>query len=220
MHRLPQCHENRKLNTKTYIKELNRIPHCHHGYPHARHTSSDLKSNIQSNITKPQRARLNSSQQDREREETPYDPTILMKLVIHQDRAKSRTRERERDQTHSYWCIPSAPRVNYSLLVMETAGMMKMVSGDGFPLWQGARTGSRLVFHGYRGLRWRNSRFRFLSGGYGIYKSIWHWKQVRGHPRGPQALGARPGGGRAPWLMASLVTPWHSSGAPWVSSGP
>ena len=42
--------------------------------------------------------------------------------------------ERERDQTHSYWYIPSAPRVNYSLLVMESAGMMKMATGDGFPL--------------------------------------------------------------------------------------
>ena len=36
--------------------------------------------------------------------------------------------ERERDQTHSYWYIPSAPRVNYSLLVMESAGMMKMAT--------------------------------------------------------------------------------------------
>jgi hypothetical protein len=43
---------------------------------------------------KPQRARLNSSQEDREGE-TPYDPNILTKLVVHQDRAKSRTRERE-----------------------------------------------------------------------------------------------------------------------------
>ena len=41
---------------------------------------------------------------------------------------------RERDQTHSYWYIPSAPRVNYSLLVMDSAGMMKMASGDGIPL--------------------------------------------------------------------------------------
>ena len=41
--------------------------------------------------------------------------------------------ERERDQTHSYWYIPSAPRVNYSLLVMETAGMIKIASGDGSP---------------------------------------------------------------------------------------
>ena len=27
-------------------------------------------------------------------------------------------RERERDQTHNYWYISSAPRVNYSLLVI------------------------------------------------------------------------------------------------------
>ena len=38
--------------------------------------------------------------------------------------------ERERDQTHSYWYIPSAPRVNYSLLVMDSAGMMNMVTGS------------------------------------------------------------------------------------------
>ena len=43
---------------------------------------------------KPQRERLNSSQQDREGR-TPYDPTILTKLMVHQDHAKSRTRERE-----------------------------------------------------------------------------------------------------------------------------
>ena len=43
-------------------------------------------------------------------------------------------RERERDQTHSYWYIPSAPRENYSLLVMESTGMMKMATGEGFPL--------------------------------------------------------------------------------------
>jgi len=74
------------------------------------------------------------------------DPTILKNLTVHQDRAKSRIRERgrERDQTHSYWYIPSAPRVNYSLLIMEIAGMMKMVSGDDFPLRQGARIGLQM----------------------------------------------------------------------------
>ena len=41
--------------------------------------------------------------------------------------------ERERDQTHSFWYIPSAPRMNYSLLVMKSAGMMKMATGDGSP---------------------------------------------------------------------------------------
>ena len=48
-------------------------------------------------------------------------------------------RERERDQTHNYWYIPSAPRVNYSLLVMDSAGMMKMASGDGIPPLAGCR---------------------------------------------------------------------------------
>ena len=50
-----------------------------------------------------------------------------------QEHERERERERERDQTHSYWYIPSAPRVNYSLLVMESAGMMKMATGEGFP---------------------------------------------------------------------------------------
>ena len=52
-----------------------------------------------------------------------------------------KTRERERDQTHSYWYIPSAPRENYSILTMGSTGMMKMASGEGSPLHQGARTG-------------------------------------------------------------------------------
>ena len=51
-----------------------------------------------------------------------------------QEHERERERERERDQTHSYWYIPSAPRVNYSLLVMESAGMMKMATGDDSPL--------------------------------------------------------------------------------------
>ena len=42
-------------------------------------------------------------------------------------------RERERDQTHNYWCIPSALRVNYSLLIIESAEMMKMATEEGFP---------------------------------------------------------------------------------------
>ena len=42
--------------------------------------------------------------------------------------------------------------MNYSLLVMESVGMMKMATGEGSPLRQGAGTGSRLVFGGYRGL--------------------------------------------------------------------
>ena len=51
-------------------------------------------------------------------------------------------RERERDQTHSYWYIPSAPRENYSLLFMESTGMMKMATGEGFPPPAGCWNGS------------------------------------------------------------------------------
>ena len=50
---------------------------------------------------------------------------------------------RERDQTHSYWYKPSALRVNYSLLIMETAGMMKMASGDASPSGRVLKKGSR-----------------------------------------------------------------------------
>ena len=63
---------------------------------------------------------------------------------------------RERDKTHSYLYKPSAPRVDYSLLIVVAAEMMKMATGDDSPLRQGAGTGSRLVFVGYRGLRRRN----------------------------------------------------------------
>ena len=82
MPRLPQCHlGNPQVDFKTYIKWLNIIPHCHHGYPHARHTSSVLKSKIFNPIImKLQREKLNSSQQDREGK-TPYDPSILTKAA-------------------------------------------------------------------------------------------------------------------------------------------
>jgi hypothetical protein len=46
--------------------------------------------------------------------------------------------------------------VDYSLLIMVAVRMMKMATGDDLPLRQGAGTGSRLVFLGYRGLRRRN----------------------------------------------------------------
>ena len=101
---------------------------------------SQIHKNIQSDNSETSRVKLNSSQEDIEGE-TPYDPTIVTKLAVHQDHVKSRTRERERGQTHSYWYIPSAPRVDYSLLVIESAGMMKMATGDGSPLRQGVGTG-------------------------------------------------------------------------------
>jgi hypothetical protein len=56
-----------------------------------------------------------------------------IKIVPNEEHERERERERERDQTHSYWYIPSASMVNYSLLIMETTGIMKMASSDDFP---------------------------------------------------------------------------------------
>src|SRR3954462_8416545 len=100
---------------------------------------------------------------------------------------------RERDQTHSYWYIPSAPRVNYSLLVMESAGMMKMATGEGSPLRKGAGTRSQLVFGGYTGLRERNSHSLLFPAGVMVYIYIYIYRRkkyvrgatrVEGAPRG------------------------------------
>ena len=121
-----------------------------------------------------------------------------------QEHERERERERERgDQTHSYWYIPSAPRVNYSLLVMERVGMMKMATGEGSPLRQGAGTASRLVFGGYSGLRRRNSRSIVLPDVFRVYGYIYIGERSRsGEPRG-----AHKGGG-APRGQARLPASW------------
>jgi hypothetical protein len=41
------------------------------------------------------------------------------------------------------------------------------------------------------------------------------WRGGQKSPEGPTSPQ-----GALPWLVASSVTPWHNSGAPWVSSGP
>ena len=80
--------------------------------------------------------------------------------------------ERERYQTHSYWYIPSAPRENYSLLVMEIAGMMKMATGEGLPPPARCQNWSRLAFGGYRGFWQRNSRSIVLPDRFRVYGDI------------------------------------------------
>ena len=115
MHRLPQCHLGiRELSAKIYIKWINRTSHCHHRYPIARHILNVLKSNTQSNITKPQRARLNSSQEGRGGE-TPYDPTIITKSSQYIKIVPNQEHEREIKHiaTHTYpqprgWTTPSS----------------------------------------------------------------------------------------------------------------
>ena len=70
--------------------------------------------------------------------------------------------------------------------------MMKMDTGDGFPLRQGARTGSREVFGGYRGLRRRNSRSIFCSGSFRVRRHIWVKEVRRWTEGGPREGRARP----------------------------
>ena len=100
MHRLPQCHlGNPRVECQnTYQVNQYDTPLSPQIFI-ARHTWSVLKSIKVFNpiTTKSQREKLNSSQQDREGK-TPYDPTILAKPAIHQDRDISRTRERERER--------------------------------------------------------------------------------------------------------------------------
>ena len=43
--------------------------------------------------------------QPEEEGKTPYDPTILTKPAIHQDRDISRTRERERERLNTYLLV-------------------------------------------------------------------------------------------------------------------
>ena len=76
------------------------------------------------------------------------------------------------------------------------AGMMKMATGEGSPLRQGAGKGSRLVFGGYRGLRRRNSRsileVSVFIGIFGVGLTS------GGSPGCPQGRGPRPGGWARP----------------------
>ena len=99
--------------------------------------------------------------------------------------------------------------MNYSLLVMESAGMMKMATTEGSPLRQGAGTGSRLVFGGYRGLRRRNSRSLLFPEGFRVYWYIYiGGRNTSGEPQGAHEGGGRAqGGGRAPLPHALLVDP-------------
>ena len=102
--------------------------------------------------------------------------------------------------------------MNYSLLVMESAGMMKMATGEGSPLRQGAGTGSRLVFGGYRGLR-RGTPDLLCSPKVLGYMDIYRRKKsVRGATRGPRGWGRAQGG------RARLPASWPPRSFPGVYS--
>ena len=77
-------------------------------------------------------------------------------------------------------------------------GMMKMASSDGFPLRQGAKTGSRLVFRGYRGLRRRNFRSILFLDGFRVYGYILAKEVGQGGHEGPTRGEGTPRGVGAP----------------------
>ena len=62
--------------------------------------------------------------------------------------------------------------VNYSLLVMESAEMMKVATGEGFPLRQSADEGSKMGSHGYRRLQWWKLCFVVPLDVFGVRRDI------------------------------------------------
>ena len=102
MHRLPQCHRgNPRVECRnTYQVNQYDTPLSPRVFICKTYIKCSQSIKVFNPITtKSQREKLNSSQQDREGE-IPYDPTILTKPAIHQDRDISRTREREREIKH------------------------------------------------------------------------------------------------------------------------
>ena len=85
--------------------------------------------------------------------------------------------------------------------------MIKMATGDGFPLRQGAGTGSREVFGGYRGLRQRNSRSILIFDGFRVCRLIYAKEVGREVLEGPTRQGGAPSrGGLSPGLLEDLLT--------------
>ena len=113
--------------------------------------------------------------------------------------------ERERDQTHSYWHIPSAPRVNYSLLVKESVVMMKTATGDGSPSGRVPEQGPDWFLVAIEACGGGTPDLfcsPMVLGYIGIYRRK---KYVRGATRGPRGWRARPGGAPPCLVPSSLL---------------
>ena len=106
-------------------------------------------------------------------------------------------------KTHSYWYIPSAPRVNYSLLIMESAGMMKMVTGEGSPSGRVPEQGPDWFLVATEACGGGTPDL-FCSPKVLGYIGIYRRRNTSGEPQG-----AHEGGGRAPLphgLLVDLLT--------------
>ena len=98
--------------------------------------------------------------------------------------------------------------------------MMKMATGEGFPLRQGAGTG----------LDWFSVALEVCGGGtpdLGYVLEVWVYirgvgigNKLEGSPRRPRGRGVRPGGRARPTLVGASGLFWPISDTPWASSGP
>ena len=104
--------------------------------------------------------------------------------------------------------------MNYSILVMESAGMMKMATGEGSPLRQGAKTGSRLVFLATEACGGGTPDLGYVLEVWVYIRGFGVGNKSGGSPRRPRARG------RAPTLVDASGLFWIISITPWASSGP
>ena len=117
---------------------------------------------------------------------------------------------RERDQTHSYWYIPSAPRVNYSLLVMESAGMIKMAIGDDPPSGRVPEQGPDWFLVAIEACGGETPYVGSVLEVWGYIRGVGVGNKLGGSPSEPQDRGARPGGRACPppsWLARDSSGP-------------
>ena len=153
MHRLPQCHRGNPQVECHNIHQVNQYDtplslrvfitqDIHHVFPNL---------NIQSDNNKTSNGK-DSIHHNKDRE----GRNTIWSNYINKARDTSRScqikntreRERERDQTHSYWYKASAPRVTTPSSSWRPPGWWRWPPVMVSPPWQGAGTGSRLVFHG------------------------------------------------------------------------
>ena len=103
-------------------------------------------------------------------------------------RERERERERERGSPPCASSSISSPLSGERFSLWSLASMViippSRILLHGLQWWwpppTGCQRGPRLIFRGYRCLWWRNSRSRFISGVFGIYKNFLCRSHVKG----------------------------------------
>ena len=98
--------------------------------------------------------------------------------------------------------------MNYSLLVMKSAGMMKMAAGEGSPLRQGAGTGPRWFLVDTEACGGGTPDLGYVMEVWGYIRGVGVENKARESTRGPQGQGHPP----PYWLpQDSSCVPFRSS---------